>query len=390
MQSQNRLIWIGLTVAVALGLTLEFMKSTRGSIVGNATSSIFGMGRIDDGDDARVLSLNHSNRDHSTREKADRARSRLLRGRIAGLGGTEAGMTPRNPVVVAAGKPNLAAPVAINLDAAKKAEAEKKARDAKKKKKKKKKPTVNGEPTLDTSTTSGDDDDDSSDTSSDFGGGSSSFAGGTSSHRVITQGQAVNENPETLEDWLAYILPEPNYDRTMKLITQNQTHAVDSEIFHEVITQMLADSRSKMHELAVLALGTSPSVKSFLLLEAANLAQSGNSTLRLQTRNYMKAYSKIENLRYLSNAISTDIQASTVYEALRLIQAAVTNYKPRATTPATGGTVSTSALVVRQFTPLVSVLTRLAQTATDATVQQEATTTLQQVRSLLGTPTPAV
>ncbi len=386
MQSQNRLIWIGLTVAVALGLTLEFMKSTRGSIIGSATSSIFGMNRIDDGDDARVLSLNQPNR-----EKADRARSRLLRGRIAGLGGTQAGLAPAvTTTVVSAGKPNLAAPVAINIDAAKKAEAEKKARDAKKKKKKKKKSTVNGGPSVDTSATTSNDDDDDSDSSSDFGGGSSSFGGGTSSQRVITQGQAVNEDPETLEEWLAYILPEPNYDRTMKLITQNQTHAIDSEIFHEVITQMLADSRAKMHELAVLALGTSPSVKSFLLLEAANLAQTGNSALRLQTRTHMKAYSKIENLRYLSNAIATEIQASTAYEALRLIQVAVTNYKPKTNPPpATGGGVSSSAVVVRQFTPLVSVLTRLAQTSPDATVQQEAATTLQQVRSLLGTTTPA-
>lgn len=378
--TQSRLIWIGLIVAISFGLVIEAMKSTRNSGFGSGRAGLFGYNDLSDGDAVERK---------QTRVKADRARSRLLRGRVAGLSAATV-EAKVNPVPAVAGVANLANPLKINMDeAAKKKAAEKKAADAKKKKKKKKKKaTEGGGIPVDTSPTSDSDDDGDTDSSAGGFGASGTYGGGgNGGYRTMLGARAaVNENPETLEEWLAYIMPEPAYDRVMKLISQNQVHAMDSDIFHEVISQMLADSRPKMHEYAILALGSAPSVKSFLLLEAANLAQADGSSLKIQSRTYLKAYSKIENLRYLANAISSEIESSTTFEALRLIQVAVTTYKPK-TSGSTGGTVSTSSTVVRQFSSLVSVLTRVVSTSTDATVRQEATVTLEQVQTLVGNTT---
>ena len=174
------------------------------------------------------------------------------------------------------------------------------------------------------------------------------------------------------------------------MIQQHDAHIVDSEIFHEVITQMLADSRPKMHEYAVFALGSSPSLKSFLLLEQANYAQADGSPLKLQSRTYLKAYAKLENLRYLAGVISGAAEANSTYEAMRLIQVAVADYKPAAVPPTSGPTASAVA-VSKQFSSLVPVLNRVLQTSNDATLIQEATTTLRQVQTIVGTTaTPAV
>jgi hypothetical protein len=176
----------------------------------------------------------------------------------------------------------------------------------------------------------------------------------------------------------------------MKLIEAQQQRSIDSDIFHQVVNQMLSDSREKMHEYAVLALGSAPSMPSFMLLEAANAAQTDNSALKIQSRNYIKAYSRLENLRYLATALAGSLEAPVAYEALRLIQVAATTYKPKATAPSTGSTVSASAVVVKQFTPLVAPLTRLQTTATDATVRQEAITALKDVTALIGTTATTV
>ncbi|CAN5549622.1 hypothetical protein BH10BDE1_BH10BDE1_32200 [soil metagenome] len=390
MQNQSRIFWIGLIIAIALGLSIEFLKSARRAGESSSGARLFGMNNLDDGDTTLVK----SERSEKSRDQADRARTRLLRGRLAGLTNA-ATITPVPAAIVAAansGVPNLGTPVAINTDDAKKKAAEKAVEDAKKKKKKKKKkaatPDVAQQPP---SPVSMPDSDSSTNKSSDVSGASGSYGAGGSSHSrtIIGSKPPLNENPETVDQWLAFILREPSYERTMKMIEAQQQHSIDSDIFHEVVTQMLSDSRQKMHEYAVLALGSAPSLRSFLLLEAANVAQADGSALKIQSRNYIKAYSRIENIRYLGSAIAGTLEAAVAYEALRLIQVAVANYTPKAA-PSTGSTVSTSAVVAKQFTSLVPALTRMQTAATDATVRQEATAALRDVNALLGTTAAAV
>lgn len=382
MQSQTRLVWIGLIVAIAFGLTIEVLKSTR-LAKGDASwrPSIFGMQDFEDSGD----NLNPRHQTAKSADQAQRARARLLRGRIAGLGDTKASVTPAVAPTVAATPipvlPILSAQTPVNAN-----DAKKKADDAKKKKKKKKKKSATEatpeQINQDTSPGSGSSPDKSASTSGGFHGAG---AGGSTQSQLLLGGVApLNENPQTLLEWKTYILREPSYERTMKLVEAQQNHGIDSEIFHEVVSEMLADSREKMHEYAILALGSSPGLESFLLLQAAAQAQSVDSPLRLQARNYLRAYSKLENLRYLGSVIATETESATAFEALRLIQIAVSVYKAKPASqpsPRPG----TLALVARQFTPLVSILNRVAATSKDGSLRQEASRTVNDINNLIGT-----
>lgn len=395
MANQTRMIWIGLIVAIGFGLTIEALKSTRASADGSSwRPRIFGMQDLEDGED--VIAALHNQHAGKSSHQAQRARSRLLKGRIAGLS-NNAALAPAAATIADAVKPavtpsetdsNLGAPKTINTDDAKK-KAEKDAADAKKKKKKKKKKSSTNDAANEPMTAAAPAaDSNSHDSAKDVpGGGAGMFrgsGGGISQIRTTIGNPAIDESPETLEEWLTYILRDPNYDRTMKLIEAEQQHKIDSDIFHEVVSEMLADPRLKMHEYAILALGSAPSLKSFILLEAAALQQAEGSELRLQARTYLKAYAKVENIRYLGNAMASNIETSTAYEALRLIQLAVTNYKSKPVSQQPSGTPRTSSLVARQFTSLVPVLTRVVSTSTDASLRQEASQTLQQVQTLVG------
>jgi hypothetical protein len=376
MLTQTRLVWIGLIIAICFGLAIEILKSTRSNQDGSSLRPrIFGMQDLEaDGNET------FDNRS----AKAQRARSRLLKARVAGLADTSALIAPPVAAVVATPPvPNL-----TPLKLTQSEEAKKKAADAAKKKKKKKKKKSSDEQAIAQSpapTSSSDDKPKKS--SSDVSGGSSMY-GGPTHNRTIIMGAAAaaNENPETLDQWLAYILREPNYDRVNKMILGHEAHTVDSEIFHEVITQMLADSRGKMHEYAIVALSSAPSLKSFLLLEMANINEPEGSSLKVMSRTALKAYAKLENLRYLAGVISGGDQSNSAFEAMRLIQFAVTEYKPKATPPKSGPSTS-SVAVSRQFSSLVPILTRVANMSTDATLKREAATTLQHVQTIVGNPT---
>lgn len=388
ISSSSRNIWIGLIVAISFGLAIEFMKSTRSSVTEAAGRTRF-FGLISD-DETTVITNPRSN----TRERAERARSRLLRGRLGGLDTVTS--TPANAVVA----PTAIAVVAKKVDPKALAKADaKKVADAKKKKKKKKKDAAaEAVAAVSNPPTTSDDSGKKKSSDDDFGGGSSLYGGMSSITRNNgPRSTDLDETPENLDEWLEYILRDPNFDRTMKLIDAQQKRSIDSEIFHEVIRQMLADSREKMHEYAIYALGSSPSLKSFLLLEQANGLQPEGSALRLQSRTHLKAYSKLEHLRILASVISTSSSAGTdariSFEALKLIQIAVATYKSRTSnagngTSGSGGPTAsaTPANVSRQFSPLVAVLTRFAQIAPDAALQQEASQTLQQVQTLVAAP----
>ncbi len=374
MLTQTRLVWIGLIIAICCGLAIEILKTTRASQDGSSwRPRIFGMVAEDEENTLEHRSV-----------KAGRARSRLLKGRVAGLSVTSAFVAPPVVAAVIAGPP---VPNLTPLSTKMSEEDKKKALDAAKKKKKKKKKAAVEEIASVETAHAPQPGSDKSKSSSDVSGGSSMNKGSNNRRSIVLGGAEVNENPETLEQWLAYILREPNYDRTLKLIKGHEIHTVDSEIFHEVITQMLADSREKMHEYAIYALGTAPSLKSFILLEAANMNEPDGSPLKIMSRTSLMAYAKLENLRYLASVISGGAESNSAYEAMRLIQIAASQYKPKPSSP-TSGPATMALAISRQFSSLVPVLVRVSQMASDATLRREATTTLRLVQVIVGTPTP--
>ncbi len=203
-------------------------------------------------------------------------------------------------------------------------------------------------------------------------------------------------DPQTLEEWLSYILREPNYDRSIELIERHQSGKVDPATFHLVVQEMLEDSRSKMHELAVLALGSAPSSRSFVTLHNTSLKQESNSELRFQIRTYVKAYSRLENIRHLVPVISANIlgDSELAFEAVRLVQAAVDQQVrvQRAGQPTSSSVapLPASSPIARQFSLFVPVLARTTLAAQDSNLRNEADRTRRSIESILGSGGTAV
>ncbi|MDX9731034.1 MAG: hypothetical protein RBT63_04625 [Bdellovibrionales bacterium] len=397
-QKQNRFVGVALIVVIGLGLTIEAMKLTDAS----SERSWRGAFGLSPDDEARAgLAVPKRNRggthglSASDKAAADRARSRLLRGRLSGHGlGQTATLQPTTalPASALAGKAaNLASPKLVKLDAKKKAELEKKKKNRRKKRKQQSEPENSVEVAVTEASARSRFDDTSDSTTATSGALSANAPVQTPSTESPTAAQT--EAPETLEEWLAYILREPSYERTMSLINAHQSRQIDASIFHDVISEMLADSRAKMHEYAIYALGSSPSLRSFTLLQLANRLQPEGSKLKVLSRNHIKAYARIENLRYLAGVIAGESEYNSIFDALRLIQASAIAYAggtPTATESGEGGgpkPVPTPLSVTNQFNPLVPILNRAAQTASDATLRQEASRALEQVQALVSATT---
>ncbi|MBN8539469.1 MAG: hypothetical protein J0L82_03705 [Deltaproteobacteria bacterium] len=401
MSNRNRTLWLAAIIVISLGLMIEAMKTSRSTTAAGARhrSGLFGFASLEDESSPELGSRNR--RGISQMLAADRARARL-QGRLSGgrlandrIAGLDADIDAAPLPAATPAAANLANPLKINT-----AEAEKKkAEDAKKKKKKKKKKTAEKQNGSDVTVT-GDSDDDSEKDNDISPGGM-----GPSSVRSIVRStgpgaKQVDESndPETLEDWIAYIMPEPSYERTMKMVEAVQQRRMDPSIFHDVIAEMLADSRGKMQEHAVLALGSYPSLKSFLMLQSTNFSISETSPLKIQSRNHLKNYSRLENLRYLASLISSagsgnssSVDTNVLFEALRLIHLSADFYSGNVSSSGGSGSptppkpAATPPSVVRQFNPLVPALNRIAQTSDDSNIRQEASQALRQVQVITGT-----
>jgi hypothetical protein len=397
MSNRNRTLWLAAIIVISLGLMIEAMKTSRSTTAAGARNrtGLFGFAPLEDESSPELGIRNR--RGISQMLAADRARARLQgrlsNNRVAGLDtDIDAAPTPAaNPAAA-----TLANPLKINMAEA----AKKKAEDAKKKKKKKKKKTAEKKNGVDVKVTEASDDDSEND--SDI----SPTGLGPSNVRATTNGTAgagaklveESKDPETLEDWIALIMREPSYERTMKMVEAVQQRRMDPSIFHDVIAEMLADSRGKMQEHAILALGSYPSLKSFLLLQSINFTISETSPLKVQSRNHLKNYSRIENLRYLASLISSagsgsnsSVDTNVLFEALRLIHLSANFYSGNVSSSGSGGSqtppkpTATPASVVRQFNPLVPALNRIAQTSDDSNIRQEASQALRQVQVITGT-----
>lgn len=219
--------------------------------------------------------------------------------------------------------------------------------------------------------------------SSEYGANS---IGGTTT--VVTNlGNSAAPRPVSLQDWLTYILREPNYDKTVELVQKFQSGEIASSVFHEVVKNMLIDTRRDMVDLAIFALGATPSAQSFDQLEAYALTQPTSSPLRLRAKAYLNNYSELENLKYLVSVATGTFSADTRAEAIRLLRVSAEEHlRPQVK----GGTVvgtsvggSPSKAAIKKYHPLVPILSRLIQTTGDDSIRDEAATTLQRLQVLL-------
>lgn len=216
-----------------------------------------------------------------------------------------------------------------------------------------------------------------------------------------------NKIPETVEEWLEYLLATPDFDRVSYFNKLYQSLVVDEEIAFAVIEGLLADERPKMREYAVLVLGTNPSPRSFVYLIGVQQEEQGASKLKSQVHIYLRTYTQTRYLRELAGAMSVLEDPNATAEALHLLQIATESHLAQGSlnpTPnpnpspnpgnnqGSGGDVGqtrtpAAAELKRSFETFVPVLTRLAQTSADASIRDSASQALSRLQSALGLTT---
>lgn len=272
-----------------------------------------------------------------------------------------------------------AAPVAPKTEktiAPAKKEDDKKKKDAKKKKddKKKKKKTIKGK-----GTSAPDSDDSSNDDTDDSAANSPAYSGGPG---IAQNGVDPNKLPETVEEWVAFLSPSPDFEKTAKFVKLFQNGALKSDIYYEVVAAMLEDERLKMRELGVMALGSTPSVRSFTMLADFSAIEQGTSA-KTQASSYMRMYTRLEYLQHLAGTFNAGSTEATMQALKELELAATIHLKGGGGTGPTEQDTTPRAPasnVQRYFTQVIGPLTELAQSTQNPAVRSTANATLQAIQ----------
>ncbi|MCM2281815.1 MAG: hypothetical protein NDI61_08205 [Bdellovibrionaceae bacterium] len=349
-------------------------------------------------------------------------------GRIAGLAREStqsparirAVTLPTTPALTQSGATTAAQPKTANVKT-----ADKKKKDDKKKKKKKKK-KIDGKPD-DPNSPSSDDEDAEDDGDSPTVGATD---GGAAGGGMPTPSRQDNDIPQTQREWEDLVLREPDFKATEKFVKFYKSNLVSSEIFYNVVRQMLDDSRPKMRKLGLVALGATPSSRSFVELAVFVQDEPGVSPLKTQAQSYLYRYMELAYLRHLAGAMQAPDAPFANLESIRVLRMSMDRYLKVAmirnpaelsnssadgstdmsstgdqtsgtnSTPTTGTTTGTATgnatdttnTVRKQafdvtiyFRPFVTILERITATEDNREIKQAASNALNTLRGLLPT-----
>jgi len=141
-----------------------------------------------------------------------------------------------------------------------------------------------------------------------------------------------NEIPQTLREWEEILLRDPDLQKTQKFVQYFQANQIPAEVFYRISKQMTEDTRPRMRELGIMALGTTPSVRSFNELVSVSASEPAESSTRVQIQTYLLRYTDLTNVRFLGlalNATSKSPNASQTLaslEAIRLVRVSADRY----------------------------------------------------------------
>lgn len=382
---RNR-FWIFLGILVAFGITIDRMQ--------NATPDTSKIKRIaaryDDIADAGMV-----------------AGADARAGRIAGLMRDSNEYPARVGVNVPASP--VAAPATATNGTVKNAVAQnktdKKKKDDKKKKRKKKKKTVEGK-SADPNTPDVEEDSDTEDSDD-----AELSDGGVAGGGIVTPPGAgasdENEIPTTQREWEDIVLREPDFKATEKLVKFYLSNAVSAEIFYNVVRHMLDDSRPKMRQLGLVALGATPSPQSFAELAFFIHEESGVTPLKSQAQSYLQRYIDLAYMRHLASVMQMADAPVVNLEAIRIFRLAVDRHlqTARIRTPAELGETTQSSTeqgsqtpengegkqivkkksfdVTLYFRPFLSILERVQASYQNRELKQAAGNALNSLRDLL-------
>lgn len=251
---------------------------------------------------------------------------------------------------------------------------EKKKKDDKKKKKKKK--TIKGKGTPET------DDSEEADDSAESPDSSSPTAAGGPAPR----GGEENKEPETVEEWVAFLMSTPDFEKTAKFVKLYQGGAIIPDIYYEVVTAMLGDEREKMREYGIMALGSTPSVRSFTMLADYTTVEQGLTRPKQQANAYIRMYTRLEYLQHLVGAVKSGSPEAGMQAMQQLQVAASIHLKGSNGEPGEAGETprTPASNVSRYFNPVVEALQQFVQTTQNQALVSEANSTLNTIRTSMG------
>lgn len=273
--------------------------------------------------------------------------------------------------------------------AEKKAADEKKKKDdeakKKKKKKKKKKGAKDESPTEEAQSPASDDDKKKDESAA--ANGAAGFSGPSSAVSAFVT--STNQTPQSVEEWIAYLMQNPSFEKFSKFIQLAQTGVVKLETFYPVVEKVLANDTGRFHEFGTLCAGSVVTSQSFELLSEVANDQLMEEKVKLTARQYMFRYARVEYVRFLG-AVATGDNGQAANDAINVIKSSLANLNTVSVpaspnSPSTSTTRAPAASVTAIYEALAAALTQAATSANDGSVKAHATDVAQQIQSALST-----
>jgi hypothetical protein len=128
----------------------------------------------------------------------------------------------------------------------------------------------------------------------------------------------------TLDQWKKRLLTTPDTAETKIFIQQYKQHLVTEEVFYEIVALMLKDSRTTMQTEGMLALSSTPSVKSFEQIVAKQSTEQTSSPLYQTETQALATYSQLTNLDVLKEVLAAGPSSAVLSAALTQLNTAIT------------------------------------------------------------------
>lgn len=180
----------------------------------------------------------------------------------------------------------------------------------------------------------------------------------------------------SFEEWKKKLLDKADAKETTEFATQFKKHMVTDETFYKIVDLMLKDNRTEMQGQGILALGLTPSVKSFQGLAKQHASSQTSSPHHQTITQYLALYGKLKNLDVLQDVMSKTQDPAMLRLAQQQLSASI---------QANLQTGTPSKSTIAQYTGFTAILTRLGSNAdqTVASTAQELLRTLNSVTTIV-------
>lgn len=288
----------------------------------------------------------------------------VVREQIAGLEPVKS-VTEIAPPAVS--KEDVAKVDAAKKAAEKKAADEKKKKDDAKKKKKKKKKSTDTDAATTTSDSAKIDDKKPTEPAGEMGGALNPFNG---AYAGAAPNQ--NKNPETADEWFAYLANGPTFEKTSKFIQLKQVNTLKDDVFYPVVEKMLSTSATRLHEFAVMSLGSTPSLQSLEVLYLVGNEPSIEDQTKAQAAGYLKVYNRLDYVQILASAAGLPDNAALNNYAISMIRQTYAANLGAPTTQTPGATIMNRAPasnVVKTYVSVLATLRAVIASTPDANIR---------------------